>query len=237
MKTIALVFALVGLASVAGAQECPPFPQRGADIIDALVVQNWGLAQGGDDQRRQLTRMIAETMKFELGGWGTKSADMSRPPSKDALSIPGGDDAFCNWDWQNGVTRVRQIHPGQPGERITDQVFIAVVAKNHLTSQPPPPVVVPPVVAPGDPALSRLREMLEQVRTQQDVIKADDDNRDERVVRLLVESHQKLDALKDQLTKHDNEPAFITKALKNRYVQLFMGAAAAWATEHFKLWQ
>jgi hypothetical protein len=88
------------------------------------------LAVGNDDQRRELTRMIAEQIRFELGpGWGTKKAGPANPPSKDSITF--NDPAtLWNWDWQNGATR-EPIPPGEMTD-ITGQVFIEVSPINHL---------------------------------------------------------------------------------------------------------
>lgn len=112
--------------------------QRQVDIINELYRQNIGLAKGDDDQRRLLTRMIAEQFCFEFGAdWGTKASSPNNPQSKDAIVFRGI--GLSKWDWQNGATREPQVHAGQEGEDITGQFFIAVPPVNHLGAVNNPP--------------------------------------------------------------------------------------------------
>lgn len=123
------------------------WPNRVQEIVQTLYSQHIDLANGDDDQRRQLTLWIAEQVRFELGAqWGTKRADGGRPLSKDSISLQAVS-GFYNFDWQNGSTRQPNNFP--EGVLIGDQVFVPVAAINHLnvgTTLPEPPVVVPPTL-------------------------------------------------------------------------------------------
>lgn len=151
--------------------QCPGFPQRGVEIIDVLY--NPQLAQGTDDQRRQLTRTFIEQLVFEFpnAGYVWKSADPGRPPSKDSISILVGG-RLCNWDWQNGTSRMRSVVAGQPGDDITGQNPITVPGVNHLASLPPgPPNPTPtpnpvPVPAPAAVDLSQVYLKLDNLYAQ-----------------------------------------------------------------------
>lgn len=131
----------------------PVASQRLVDIVNALYQQHEGLATGNDDDRRQLTLMMAEQARFDLGPhYGTKRADSGRPPSKDAIAYMDTDGKLYAWDWQNGATREPQIHVGDPAGDISDQVFIKVSPVDHLqgTSPTPSPTPIPgPCQLPG----------------------------------------------------------------------------------------
>lgn len=139
----------------AHAQTCPTFPPRGIAIINQFLQSpaNQTLAKGTDDQRRRLTKMIAEQMHFELGGWSIKSASPTRPASKDSLALPMTGTAFCNFDWQNGTTRQLALTAQSEGDYLTDQTLILTAGVNHLGAVTVPPVVVP---EPEPPAPSLL---------------------------------------------------------------------------------
>ena len=212
----------------ASAQVCPGFPQRGVQIIDSLY--NGTLANGTDDDRRQLTRTFIEQLAFEFpqDGWTWKSADPGRPPSKDSIArLTNG--RLCNWDWQNGSTRQRSVQAGQPGEDITGQNPIPVARLNHLSEPPPapsqpgipPPVVAPPASAPVD--LSPVLAAQAAGSNQLELAYRD-------LVARLEELRARNDALAAQLRAHDENPSWVTKVFGNRYTQLVMGAAAAWFT-------
>lgn len=112
-------------------------PNRVHQIIVALYELHTDLANGGDEERRTLTRMMAEQTCFELGPqWGTKSAGLGRPPSKDSLAFNDPATLF-GWDWQNGATRL----PNPPGEMadITGQIFLVVSPVDHLGEEIPGP--------------------------------------------------------------------------------------------------
>ncbi len=51
------------------------FPERAQQIADAIYRRNIDLANGSDDTRRILMRVMAEQLHFELGpAYGVKSA-------------------------------------------------------------------------------------------------------------------------------------------------------------------
>lgn len=138
MKKALLVLVLLLLPAPSWAQ-CPGFPSRGVQIIDAFLSDRdkQALAMGSDDQRRSLTKMIIEQLVFDFpqDSYSWKSADPGRPPSKDSIARTVGG-RLCNWDWQNGQTRQRAVQTGQIGEDITGQNPIYVAGVNHL-AQPP----------------------------------------------------------------------------------------------------
>lgn len=228
-----LLLSLLALATGAFAQECPGFPQRGIEIIDALYANHKGLAHGDDDARRMLTRMIAEQMRFELGSWSTKSAGSGRPQSKDSIALPVGTaGAFCNWDWQHGSTRVRTINAGTRGEFINDQQPLPTSAVNHLGGivAPPEPPTAPPVPPSPTPisdsvmaaivaSIQGLQKDVREIRTAQELIKADDDKRDERLVGLMDDAVNRDLALAAQLKKHDEEPTYVGKIFNHPLVK------------------
>lgn len=113
------------------------------EAIRAIWQAHQGLASGSDDDRRALTRKMAEQLATLDPRWGTKSADPGRPPSKDAVAYPVGDRLFA-WDTINGSTRQVSVTAGQEGEDITGQTFIPVTPTNHLGTAPVPQT--PPVV-------------------------------------------------------------------------------------------
>ena len=129
------------------------FPDTGITITKALYMVYRDLARGSDDDRRRLTKMMAEQMCFALGPrWGTKRADPGRPPSKDSLAFNSMDGQLWNFDWQNGSTR--EPNEASEMEDITGQVFMAVAPVDHLTLTSPgpsPPAPAPPPVHPAYP--------------------------------------------------------------------------------------
>lgn len=131
---------------------------RQVEIINQLYNLNIPLARGTDEQRRKLTRMIAEQLAFEFGpDWGTKASSPSNPQSKDSISFRLNSQSFDNWDWQNGDTREPQVRVGQPGQTITGQFFIQVNPTNHIGTIPnPPPIPDPP---PSDDVMRVLAEI------------------------------------------------------------------------------
>ena len=215
-----LTLACLLFTAPAFAQTCPPFPVRGAQIIDALAPRYpGGTTAGTDDQRRDLTRAILEQMVYEMpaDAWTWKSADPGRPPSKDSLSrLVGG--RLCNWDWQSGTTRLRQVQPGQLGDDITGQNPIPVVGANHLPEAPPavvPPVVAPPYQPPPiyvPPAID-----LSQFLTRDAA---------ERMFANLVARDEaraaQIAAMDQRLEKHDNDPSWVKKLFtsSNTYVAI-----------------
>jgi hypothetical protein len=115
-------------------------PDAAQTIVVTLYNKHKALAHGDDDQRRELTSKIAETVRYKLGPeWGWKKA--SGPPSKDTIAKREGD-FLHGFDLFNGATREPNDRPNSMN--ITGQTFIEVPPINHLGSvvEPPPP---PPV--------------------------------------------------------------------------------------------
>lgn len=116
-------------------------PDRVKQIVDQLYEKHKHLAHSSNDEdRRKLTKMIAEQTRFELGAqWGWKSAHASlQSPSKDAIAyvetggIHGAKQDMMIWDLFNGATR--EPHEDPHGEK-TSQYFIAepmITPQNHL---------------------------------------------------------------------------------------------------------
>jgi hypothetical protein len=122
-------------------------PARADEIVKILYDRNKPLANGSEDDRRTLTRMMAEQICFELGPvWGTKSTSSAAPQSKDALAYRLSASAMDIFDWQNGSTRQPQTYPNMPPQypNTTGQYFISVSPVDHLgggtgpTPTPPP---------------------------------------------------------------------------------------------------
>jgi hypothetical protein len=112
-------------------------PDRVLQIVRELYARHKTLAEGPDDQRRLLTRMVAEQVRLELGpAWGHKSADPTRPPSKDAIAKREGSTLLA-WDLFDGTTREPFSDPDSID--ITGQHFIDVSpGHNYLGVIPPP---------------------------------------------------------------------------------------------------
>lgn len=143
-RAVPLVVLTLLIATPAHAQdEAPRLPARAVAIVQALYGQRQDLARGTDDQRRQLTRMICEQLRWELGpAWGHKSADPTRPPSKDAIAYRSPAGLLWGWDWQSGSSREPMVVEGQEAESILGQHFLDVSpGQNHLSApaQPPAP--------------------------------------------------------------------------------------------------
>ncbi len=125
-------------------------PARVIQIVQALYSRNTTLAQGTDDQRRQLVMLFAQQVRFELGpSWGTKRADPGRPLSKDAIAQKQPDGTLLAWDLIDGASRKPFPNPGSID--ISKQVFVAVEPFDYLgvgvpIVPPPPP---PPVESKG----------------------------------------------------------------------------------------
>jgi len=133
-------------ASPAVAQE---FPSRAQDIVVTLYQQHKDLAAGDDDQRRSLTKLMAEQIRFELGPeWGTKSAGTG-PPAVEGFDRAADERAPVSA--ATGRTAASREPFGTIGcPEIPGQIFIPVDPVNHLTQAPPvvappPVVIVPPV--------------------------------------------------------------------------------------------
>jgi hypothetical protein len=222
---LACVSALLLLWPVSAGAQCPGFPARGVQIIDALY--NPALAQGTDDQRRELTRTFLEQLVYEspADGWTWKSADPGRPPSKDSLArIVNG--RLCNYDWQNGSTRGRQIQAGGPGDDITGQNPIAVAGVNHLSDAST--VNVPPVNQGQSPVIITSQTDLSAVKAWIEQAQAAIDAAEERRYIDLVNRHNQTDAIVKEAA--DKQGA-LAATFSNRYVQIALAALGAWYTQ------
>lgn len=94
---------------------------------------------------RMWTGRLAEQFAFTFPtqGWGTKRADMGRPPSTDCICTLT---PFIGYDVlldQGLGTQTVAKYPGPLN--LTGQIFLPVKATNHLALVTVPPVVVPPV--------------------------------------------------------------------------------------------
>jgi hypothetical protein len=151
-------------------------PTRALEIIDDLWATHLDLARGDDDQRRALTKIMAEQICFELGPrWGCKKASETRPQSKDAIAF-NGPEGLCCWDWQQGTSREPRRPPffWSAAELIRtnggkSQVFIPVSPVNHLGASPVPPLPpapkppAPPVFEGEPPLVTDMAELLERI--------------------------------------------------------------------------
>lgn len=132
-------------------------PEKVVSITKLLWAQHIDLARGDDNQRRALTKIIAEQVRFALGpSWGTKSAGEGRPPSKDAIAYVDEAGRLWGWDSLNGGTR--EVSSIREMEDITGQEFLPVLPIDHLntgavspagTPTGGPPPVQPPRVDVG----------------------------------------------------------------------------------------
>jgi hypothetical protein len=112
------------------------YPNRVQDIINELAAKNPELVRGDDEARRQLTRLIAEQCRFELGpNWGTKRASEARPLSADVVCT---ENPFVGWDTQIAGGTIAQFPESID---LTGQVFVRVDPVQHLAvsdSRPDP---------------------------------------------------------------------------------------------------
>lgn len=126
-----------------------PMPPRIREIVQELYARNVHLAEGTDDERRQLQTLICEQARYELGPqYGAKKADSGRPRSKDAIAFLDGDVLYAA-DCFNGSTR----KPSVPGEftEIPGQVFDPVQAIDHLGHVTVPTTGTPVPSSPSSP--------------------------------------------------------------------------------------
>jgi len=135
----------------------PALNERQALIIKVLYGLNIDLAAGTDDDRRRLTKKIAQQFCFEFGAdYGCKASTPTNPQSKDSIAKREGTKLY-SWDWQNGATREPQVRAGSEAEDITGQFFITVEPANYLGEKPP--VEKPPDNSLEDYLLAVLKEM------------------------------------------------------------------------------
>lgn len=144
-------------------------------IVVQLSERNRALAEGTDDDRRALTKLIAEQVRYSIGPqWGWKSNHANgHAPSKDAIAFIGDEAVLENqrqgmfvFDLFNGSTR--QPHPLPLKGEWVEQYFIPVRPVNHLGFAPPeapPKPPPPPPDKPVDPdAIRDLREQIGLLR-------------------------------------------------------------------------
>jgi len=200
------------------AQTCPGFPERGVQIIDALF--NNTLANGNDDQRRVLTRTFIEQLVFEFpnDGWTWKSADPTRPPSKDSIAKVVGN-KLCNWDWQNGSTRQRSVQVGDIGADITGQNPIKVTGINHLNDTPTNPG------NPTNPAeYAELIAKLNYLIEHQELIFTNSKD----IWQMNVDAiNGRFDILEEKI---DN-PGWFKRVMSSRYTQLGLAVLTTYITQ------
>jgi len=157
------------------------FPAGGRAILDRLFAKHQNLALGSDDDRRALTKMMAEQFAFTFGPrWGTKRA--AGPQSKDTLALLLSDGAFDMWDWQNGSTKQIQVQDGAAPtfQHVADQVFISVTPVNHLGEPEQPDDAEPDEDEPTNPTLLetltalalQLQEIPKALQAQADLLTA-----------------------------------------------------------------
>ena len=127
----------------------PPMqlPARAQQIVQALYERHLPLANGDDDQRRELAKLIAEQTRFELGdAWGWKSNHgIGNAGAKDAIAkrrgpfTPNQRQLLWIFDLFNGATR----KPNNPAFSVPDeesaQFFWPVDPVNHLGAPEPDP--------------------------------------------------------------------------------------------------
>src|SRR5262245_16436058 len=110
------------------------YPSRVQEIVNQLASKNPELVRGDDEARRQLTRLIAEQCRFELGpNWGTKRASATRPLSADVVCTQ---DPFIGWDTQIAGGTIAQFPESID---LTGQVFVPVDPVQHVSGSDRPP--------------------------------------------------------------------------------------------------
>jgi len=130
------------------------FPDRARTIVNTLWSQHRELAAGDAEAQRELTRMIAEQIAFDLGPrWGVKAAGPGRPqgPSELAYDAP----PLYIWRWSDGDGHVTGIIGAplpdpllEPLDQTAGQVFLKVDPIDHLGAladtrpQGPPPAAL-----------------------------------------------------------------------------------------------
>jgi hypothetical protein len=110
-------------------------PSKAVEVVNKMYEMNQNLAHGSEEQRRQLTKMIAEQLCFNLSSdWGTKSRDTTAPQSKDSIAFRINEFTMDVWDWQNGTTLKPQLIAGQPPTypSLTGHHFIQVNPIDHI---------------------------------------------------------------------------------------------------------
>ncbi len=173
MRLALLTMAVSLFASVVTAQTRPIFPERAYTVLVLLYERHPDLARGDDQARRDLTEMIIQQINCEFPnqGWVWKSADPTRPPSKDAIAKHDGGRLWA-WDWQDGTTRQPVIYPGKPADYdITGQNPIPRTCVDHLGNGEIPE---PPPLPPADPSAheEELAELRAEFRSFREEVQA-----------------------------------------------------------------
>jgi hypothetical protein len=149
-------------------------PPRALEIIRALYATFIDLANGSDDDRRVLTRTIAEQIRFELGPeWGCKASTPTNPQGQSQIAF-NAPDGLVGWRWQDNDGSVTGVPngplPNPPMQSFAGQHFIAVAPINHFAAGPgpapepgaPPAPPLPPA-PPTDDEIERLITIGEHV--------------------------------------------------------------------------
>jgi hypothetical protein len=200
--TLAIGLALLVLLAVPALAQ-PRLPQRVDTIVQALYERHTALSHGDDNQRRALTKMVAEQVFCELrGGWGWKSASPTRPPSKDAIALKDVT-GFHGWDLFNGSTR-KPIKGGLYHDlnHGTPQHFIAVSAVDHLgtgctgpgTPPPPPPDPDPEPPPTEDPTRDAILAELRAINAKFELLLAQQAMRDAELRAAIEELRKQVEA-------------------------------------------
>lgn len=151
------------------------FPPGAAAIVGALYNEHMDLARGVDEQRRELTMMMAQTFASRFGPrWGTKATSKTAPQSKDSIAYDNMDGTFDSWDWQNGTTKAPQLYDGQlpTYPRISNQYFINVEPRDWLAPAAPVDEPAPPAPPKRDEQLERLIDAVQRAAGELDVLNA-----------------------------------------------------------------
>lgn len=219
-RTLIALFIIAIHANILNAQ--PAFPQRAAEIIDALIDSR---ANGTDDDRRDLTRSIIEQLvcEFPNDGYGGKSADENRPFSKDSIARQIGDQLW-GWDWQSGATRRRSVQPGDRAGDLTGQHFIQILCVPHLSTNIPNPGTgtTPPAPAPDFADLDAFVELLATIERRLGDIAA----QNERIYADLVARLNILSAQQVAANERERKPAVGTGDRVLQILTMLFGAAS-----------
>jgi hypothetical protein len=155
------------------------FPEIGVTVCQLMYEGNQPLAHGDDDQRRMLTRRIAEQLCSVLGSrWGGKArAGHNMPLSKDAIGYLEDDGTVSVWDWQDGGSRQSRVREGSdpdyPRLPANEAQFIEVPPIDHLhiADPKPDPKPGPDVVKVDFPeVVAAIRENTAALRAMTDVL-------------------------------------------------------------------
>ncbi len=123
------------------------FPATAQRILYALYDRYRNLAHGTEEQRRELTGIIARQVRFNLGSkYGWKSS--SGVPSKDSIAYRDGA-VIHAWDLFNGATREPNDAPMSVD--ISTQTFIEVEPVDVLGGAATPTPTTPPTTPPSQP--------------------------------------------------------------------------------------